>query len=129
MTDISQDETSALPPEARTYYVVQRLRVRRRMASTAFIQFVALGAVLIIGGVFLPHWATRIESMATFLGVYFGALATVIMAYWGVGAYEGNKFAGLGGYNGGYRGGNYGEVPNYGGSARPRLSKDPQKAE
>jgi hypothetical protein len=82
------EDLSDLPQETKHNYIVQRLRVRRRMAVVAFIQLVGLGAVLILGGVIIPPWAVRIDHMSTFLGIYFGALATIVMAYWSLGTYE-----------------------------------------
>ena len=116
----------------REKYVLDRLRIRRRMAIISFVQFLAGGAAIIIGGLLLPAWAPRIDHMATFLSLYFASLAGIIMAYWGLGTYERNTFGGMGGMgstfggsSGGYGGGGYGQpLGGYtGGAPHPRLVK------
>jgi hypothetical protein len=80
---------------AREAYVMQRLQTRRRMALISFAQLVAGGAAVIIGGLFIPTWAVRIDHMGTFLSLYFSALAAIVAWYWGLGAYERNSMGGM----------------------------------
>jgi hypothetical protein len=93
-SDPELDAAILAADKQRESYVFQRLRTRRRMAIVAFAQFVFGGAAIVIGGLLIPSWAPRIDHMATFLSIYFGALGTVIMAYWGIGSYERNSMMG-----------------------------------
>lgn len=123
-TDPELDAAILTADKQREQYVLQRLGTRRRMAIIAFGQFVFGGAAIVIGGLLLKGWAERIDHMGTFLSLYFATLGGIIMAYWGIGAYERNTNGGMGGMGssfGGYSGANYGS-PTMGG-ARPRLVK------
>jgi hypothetical protein len=119
-TDTDLDAAILAADKQREQYVLERLSTRRRMAVVAFGQFVFGGAGVVLGGLLLNGWAERIDHMGTFLSLYFGALAGIIMAYWGIGAYERNTMGGMGSQFGSYSGGGYGQPMA---AARPRIVK------
>ena len=112
----------------RERYVLDRLTTRRKMAIIAFGQFVFGGAALVIGGLLMPSWAERIDHMGTFLSLYFATMGSIILAYWGIGAYERNTYGGMGNMGSTFSGG-YGSGSSYRSNpAHPPLVKMPRAA-
>lgn len=79
---------------AKDAYQMERLRVRRRMASASFVLGIAIGAAASFGGLYADSIAARVDRMATFLAFFLGTLFTFVGAYLGISSYEHRSLVG-----------------------------------
>jgi hypothetical protein len=107
----AQDNDAGLDRE----YVYRRLAIRRRMAVSAFIQWIAGNSVLIGACLSFDSVAQRASQVGTIIATWEMACMGIVGWYWGVGAYEHSSF---------FSGNSY---ASFGGQQRPPAQEQPQK--
>ena len=72
----------------RAFVVSQRLILRRRMAISAYVVMLGGGVALITIGLISDTVAARIVLLASIITTFFVTLASMVMAYWGMGSFD-----------------------------------------